>query len=141
MNAQTHIEQLKSDIGGILTRYHVPLEDRSYVLEKIEETVMALLDGERSSFQQAVQGVRSQIELERKNVQAEVGKIRDAATANMDIAKSKIDEAYQEGFAQGQMNTAAATPARPSTFQVLLGVTLAVVALIVAARSIFGGNR
>jgi hypothetical protein len=136
VDATPKIGQLKEEINGILSRYGIPLDDRSFILEKVEESVNSILNEQIAAFQRSIDGVRGEISLERENVRKEVDKIKQVAFSNLSDVQVKINEAYEEGFSQGQSDTPAPSSG-PSTFQVVIGLSLVTIALVIAARKIW----
>lgn len=132
MSTSTEVTKLREELEPILSRY-VPMDDCGFILEKIEESVSKALDTQDVRFKKTIETIRNEIEAERETVRNEVGGIRSAAIEGLAQASEQIDAAYNEGFSQA----ASQIPSRPSTFQVIVGISLVTIGLILAARSIW----
>jgi hypothetical protein len=128
------VNKLKVELNGILSRYGVPLDDRSFVTEKVEETVAGILDEERNAFGTQIEGVRKQIDLERTSVTTEVEKIKNIARDGLTEAEAQARRSYDAGFAQGQLEQAPSSGL--STFQILIGVAIVTIGMIIAAHKL-----
>jgi ElaB/YqjD/DUF883 family membrane-anchored ribosome-binding protein len=86
--------ELKSEIGQILDRYEIPMEDKSYILEKIEGEVAGV-----------AQAINSKIVEEREKIKANVNGMMDQAKnavhGTLSKAKNAVQEAYRLGMKEG----------------------------------------
>lgn len=131
-DSKTVINEMKGEIDRVLLRYRVPMDDRTFVLEKVD-ALRSLMDSERAEFQEGIGAVRTEINRERDTVRREVAGIRDTAVQHVGTFEAKVEEAYQDGLAQG----AADHPPRPGLFQILIGVSLTALAAFIVLREIF----
>jgi len=128
------IEVLKGEIGKILDRYQIPMDDKSFIMEKIEGQVSELaqavskrLDEERGKIQSQVQGVTEQA--------------KTAIYGTLEKAKNAVQQAYQLGMREGVGQTAE----KPgfSWFQILIltaALGVAGVFVLREIRAFFGGK-
>ncbi len=135
-----NIEVLKGEIGTILTRYKVPLDDRSFIMDKIDEGVGNVLESQKKTFEEGLRQFRDEIISERENVRGEVETIKKSATSAISRMDKRVKAAYQEGVSEGLSQ---AKPAKaeveekksegPSLFQVVVGLSLVTLAIAVIA--------
>lgn len=128
------IEVLKGEISKILDRYQIPMDDKSFIMDKIEAQVSEL-----------AQAVSERLDLERGKIQAQVQGVAEQAKGvihgTLEKAKTAVQQAYQLGMREGVGQTAQ----KPgfSWFQILvLTAALGVAGVFVLReiRSFFGGR-
>ena len=133
-NPATEIATLTGDVKAVLDRYNIPLDDKSFILDKIEQGIASLLDRQREAFTGTVETIRQEISGERDHVRGEVDGIRKSAISKLSEIEKKIEEAYREGVSEGMSQTA---PSGMSPFQVLLGLSLLALAIVFVAGTLF----
>jgi uncharacterized protein YjbJ (UPF0337 family) len=104
---------LKDGITQILSRYEIPMDDRTMILEKVEEEIGSLATA-----------VGKQVQLERDTVRQQVGGFQEQAKASFDDllgkSKSAVKKAYTMGYQEG-LGQGAKVPG-PSWFQIAVTV-------------------
>src|SRR3990172_5837254 len=122
------LEDLKKTVNDVLIRYGVPLDDRSLVIDKIQEAMTGVLGTQKQAFTQKLGEIKAEIDGERNKVINEVEGMRAAALHEFSDIHSKIRNAYEEGLSDG----AASTPSQsgPGVLNISLGVILVALAAI-----------
>lgn len=127
--AESELESLRTEINGILTRYDVPMDDRTLVSERVEESIGRILSHQKRAFLSEVEKIREEIHSERGQVAKKLGAIHSAAKSQMG---RKLLGAYQSGLQQGLSQTKG-----PGLLQVLLAVAVLGLAGFVVIQGLF----
>jgi len=140
MDIVSEITNLKKSVDNLLKGYNVPMDDRLLVVEKIEESMVGVLQAQKLAFDQAVDKIKEEIGTERDNVRKQVDDIKVSAVSELSKIKGKINDAYDEGLEDGMSQ---ATPASqgPSAFVIVLGIFFATLAFTVVAGTLFSSKE
>jgi len=122
---------LKREISQILGNYDVPLEDRSLLLEKIEEEVSRVVELVGKTISEDREKTRQGIESFRKETM-------DAVSEVVARGRSAAQKAYELGYRKG---LEASRSTGPSAFQVVLTVGLLGLAAFVVVREFLPRKR
>ena len=102
-------DNLKQGITQILDRYEIPMDDRTIIIEKVEEEIGTLAGA-----------VGKQVQLERETVRQHMAGIQGQAKASFEDllgkTKSAVKKAYTMGYKEG-LGQGAKVPG-PSWFQI-----------------------
>ncbi len=112
---ETELDMLKKDLDGILQRYNVPMDDRTLVSDKIDESVAAMLNAQRDEFNAKAESISDMMADQRNGFVRGLEEMENAVRSNMNLTAMK---AYQEGLAQG------AAGSKPGLLQIVVAVAL-----------------
>lgn len=88
------IEELKAEVGQILDRYQIPMDDKGFILEKIEGQVSTI-----------AQEIVKAVELERQKDGVQVTEIKEKArgmiNGTLEKARMSVKQAYNLGMQEG----------------------------------------
>lgn len=123
------LETFKSEIGQILDRYQIPMDDKSFILEKVEGQFGALAQ-EMTKFVQA-----ERLKDQEKMVAYEQ-QVKAAVSGSTQKAQETVKQAYKIGVKEG-IGQAPKAAAGPSLFNILLTSGLLALAGFVVFREFF----
>lgn len=133
------VATLKTSISGILSKYKIHPDDRDIILEKIDEAMIGVINIQKTVFETELSGIRSEIDIERKNVRNEVDGIRNSAISKLDRIQQEVEDAYEEGVQDGLSQTPQSKGL--GSFTVILGIFFAALAVTVVANSLFSKKK
>lgn len=128
------VNGLHEEIEGILKKYNVPLEERSYILERVGGAVGTISSIQKEIFDEKIGEIRKEIGAKQDDVRRDVEKIKTAAILRIAEANAKANDAYERGLAQASANP---PKSGPGTFGVTLGLFFAALAFVVVASGLF----
>ena len=115
---------LKGEISDILSRYNIPEDDRSLVLERIE-----------GEFEAMVQAMTQKVMEEHASAMAKMGGTQGDARKSVEgvvsQAKASVKKAYKLGYQEGLAQT---SPSKPSWVQIGFLVGILALATVVVVR-------
>jgi hypothetical protein len=88
------LDELKSEVGQILDRYQVPMDDKSFLLEKIDTQVQTLA-------QEIVKAVQAEREKDGQQVVQVKEKALGLINGTLEKARLSVKQAYSLGLAEG----------------------------------------
>jgi len=135
MDVVAEVMGLKKEVADILTRYNVPMDDRDFILEKLDRAVSLVMTAQKNAFENQLVDIRKEIEVDRNQVRKEVEGIRGSALSKLSGIRSEVDRAYEEGVSDGMSQ--APSSVGPSTFTIVLGIFFAALAVTVVAGGLF----
>lgn len=122
------LEAFKTEIGQILDRYQIPMDDKSFIMEKID-----------GGLGEIVAEVRRHIDSERgkshDQMLAYEKKVKEVVAQTLRKAQENVKQAYQLGIREGLGQ--APKSAGPGLFQILITGGLLVLAGFVVFREFF----
>jgi ElaB/YqjD/DUF883 family membrane-anchored ribosome-binding protein len=136
------VQTLRKDLGDILRKYPISPEERSFIIEKIEDTINDILKIQHGVFTDKLSEIRGQIGTEREEIQASVEGLKRAAVERITEANEKVGTAYEKGVAIG-----AASVGEPEekpgfgTINIILAIFFAALAFVVVASMFFGSDK
>jgi len=128
------VQTLRDELEGILRKYSIPMEERSYIIEKVGGAVGAIASIQRGIFDEKIDEIRKEIGSERQNVRQSIDGIKRAAISQIVKANHKVDEAYDRGLAQGAETI---PKGGPGSMGIILGLFFAALAFVVVASNLF----
>jgi len=138
MDVVAEVMTLKKEVSDILSRYNVPMDDRSFILEKLDQAMSLVITAQKNAFENQLVDIRKEIEIDRNQVRKEVEGIRGSALSKLSGIHSEIDKAYEEGISDGMSQ--APSSVGPSTFTIILGIFFAALAITVVAGGLFSSH-
>lgn len=136
------VQTLRNDLSGILKKYPISPEERSFIIEKIEDTINDILKIQHGVFTEKLSEIRGQIGTEREELRASVEDLRQAAVDRLTEANAKIGTAYEKGVSDGV--AAQSEPEEKSSFgtiNIILALFFAALAFVVVASMFFGSDK
>lgn len=88
------LQEFKNEIGQILERYQVPMDDKSFILDKIEGQIGAVA-------QEVVKITNAEREKDAQQVVQLKEKARSVVNGTLDKARTSVKQAYQLGLQEG----------------------------------------
>lgn len=88
------LEELKKDVGQILDRYQIPMDDKGFILEKIDGQVNALAA-------EIVKAVQAEREKDGQQVVQVKEKALGMINGTLEKARMSVKQAYNLGLAEG----------------------------------------
>lgn len=126
------LEALKAEIGTILGRYQIPMEDKTFILEKIEGEIGGLA-GKVASH------VKTEREKDFAQMSAYEQKAKEAVQATVKRAEGAVKQAYKLGLQAGLSQVKEST--QVDWTKILLTVGLLGLAAFVIFREFFSKRR
>jgi uncharacterized protein YjbJ (UPF0337 family) len=112
-------ESLKTEIGQILDRYKIPMDDKGFILEKIE-----------SEIQDLSQVIGKRLEDERARLQGQVTLVAGQAKTYVDNALDKARNAVKSAYNLGRKETLGqASVEKPGMNWMQISITIAVLVI------------
>lgn len=130
------VEALRKDLEDILKKYPISMEERSFVIERVDEAINGILKIQHGVFSEKLAEIRDQISNEREKVNTQVENLKQAATAKIAEANDKIGQAYEKGASDASREVE--ENHGPSTLNIVLAVFFAALAFVFVASTIFG---
>lgn len=128
------VQGLRDELESILKKYHVPMDDRSFILEKIGGAVGTISSIQKGIFDEKLEELGKGLGAEREAARRDIENVKRAAIEKIVEANHKVDEAYDRGLAQGADSTQKISP---GTTGVVLALFFAALAFVVVATSLF----
>ena len=126
------LEALKNEIGTILGRYQIPMEDKTFILEKIEGEIGGLAG-------KVATHVKTEREKDFAQMSAYEKKAKEAVALTVRRAEEAVKKAYQMGFQEGLGQTK--NGSQMSWTTILLTVGLLGLGGFVIFREYFGSRE
>lgn len=136
------VQTLRNDLSGILKKYPISPEERSFIIEKIDDTINDILKFQHGVFTDKLSEIRGQIGAEREEIRENVEVLKQAAVERLAEANHKIGTAYEKGVSDA--TAAKNEPEERSSFgtiNIILAIFFAALAFVVVASMFFGSDK
>lgn len=135
------VQTLRNDLSGILKKYPISPEERSFIIEKIEDTINDIMKFQHEVFTEKLSEIRGQIGTEREEIRASVEDLRQAAVDRLTEANQKIGNAYERGVSDGAAQSEPEEKSGFGTINIVLALFFAALAFVVVASMFFGSDK
>jgi hypothetical protein len=136
------VEVLRKDLNDILKKYPISPEERSFIIEKVEETIGSIVKIQHGTFSEKLSEIRHEIGSEREAIRTRVENLKRAAVEKINEVNGKIGQAYEKGISErAAVTNEPSESVGPSTLNVILAIFFAALAFVVIASSIFSGGE
>lgn len=88
------LTELKTEVGQILDRYPIPMDDKSFIIDKIEGQVSGLAE-------QVVTHIKNERAKDKEQVESIQGQARQAVHEMLNKSQGAVRQAYQLGVKEG----------------------------------------
>jgi regulator of replication initiation timing len=132
------VDVLRKDLEGILKKYPISIEERSFIVERVDEAINDILKIQNDVFSEKLSEIRDQISSEREKVNAQVENLREAAAKKIAEANDKIEQAYERGLMDASAD--AEENRGPSALNIALAIFFAALAFVLVASNVFGSQ-
>lgn len=130
------VETLRKELDDILKKYQIPMDDRGFVIEKVEDAINGIMKIQHGVFSDKLGEIREDLSAEREKVHSQVEGLKKAAAEKIADAHDKIGQAYEKGASDGAKD--AESNQGPSTLNIVLAIFFAALAFVVVAGMVFG---
>ena len=109
------VEELKKEVGGILDRYKIPMDDKSFILDKIEGEIGTLA-------KTAATHVKSEREKDFAKMTDYEKKAKQAVYLTVKNAEEAVKKAHALGYKQGLGQAGGGAPTNWTTILLTVGL-------------------
>lgn len=139
------VETLRTDLSDILKKYPISPEERSFIIERIDDSINEILKIQHGVFTDKLSEIRGQIGTEREEIQASVEGLKRAAVERITEANQRVGNAYEQGVSDGAAAKSESEPEdKPASFgtiNIILAIFFAALAFVIVASMIFGDDK
>lgn len=138
------VQTLRTDLSDILKKYPISPEERSFIIERIDDSINEILKIQHGVFTDKLSEIRGRIGTEREEIQASVEGLKRAAVERITEANQRVGNAYEQGVSDGAAAKTEPQPEEKSgfgTLNVILAIFFAALAFVIVASMIFGDEK
>lgn len=135
------IQSLRRDLGDFLQRYEIPLDDRTFIVDRVEEAIGSILSIQKNIFEESLENIRREMDRDRQKVKNGIEALKEVALEKLEDLRGRIGEAYQRGISEGMKKADAVESSSGSRMlNIALALFFAALAFVVVAGNLFGGK-